>query len=105
MERYFTNTQRGIQRAQWVIPSPLFVESDMAYGVQVADVCIYILNWGFRLPRMDAPVRDEIRDFAYLLKPLEWHGSETRAGETFQSHRIFFVADPYESRVPRTGQK
>ena len=48
MERYFTLTVAGRQRTQWIVPVPLFVESDMAYGVQVADLCIYCLNWGWR---------------------------------------------------------
>lgn len=40
MERYFTQTMTGRQRTKWIVPSPFFVESDMAYGVQAADLCI-----------------------------------------------------------------
>ena len=29
--------------------SPFFVASDMSYAVQAADVCMYCVNWGFRL--------------------------------------------------------
>lgn len=36
IEWYFTGTMVGRQRTQWIVPVPLFVESDMAYGVQVA---------------------------------------------------------------------
>ena len=35
----------------------------MAYPVQAADLCIYCVNWAFRLPTqgMNEPVREEIR--------------------------------------------
>lgn len=102
MERYFTQTLRGVQRAQWVVPSPLFVESDMAYGVQVADVCVYCLNWGHRSREMDKPVREEVRDFMHLLEPLIWEGSGIRQGKTFRTRSVVYVPDPY---TPREGQK
>lgn len=99
MERYFVETRRGADRARWVVPSPLFVESDMAYGVQVADLCIYCLNWGYRFnDRMTEPVRDEIRDFANLLEPIIWHGEGTRKGQHFKTHSVVYVPDPYAAR-------
>ncbi len=101
MERYFTDTRRGIQRAQRVVPAPFFVESDMAYGVQVADVCIYVVNWGRRFGAMDGPVREEIRDYANLLERIEWHATISRDDETFRTHSVFFVPDPYEARGGR----
>ena len=98
MERYFTDTNRGVLRSQRVVPAPLFVDSDMAYGVQAADVCIYILNWGRRFGTMNAPVRAEIQDFAHLVEHLEWHASITRGTETFRTHSVFYVPDPYTAR-------
>jgi hypothetical protein len=43
---------------------PLIVASDMIYPMQAADICIYCVNWGFRIPTrgMNAPTRSEIAD-------------------------------------------
>ena len=62
LEAYFRRTHTGRYRTAWIVPTPLFVASDMNYAVQAADLCIYCVNWGFRLPSygMDAPARAEI---------------------------------------------
>lgn len=102
LESYFRNTQTGRYRTQWIVPTPLFVASDMAYPVQVADVCIYCLNWGFRLPSqgMDAPGRPEIAErFGPWLKSLRFEGQGYRDGEVFKTFGIVFVPDPYERRT------
>jgi hypothetical protein len=64
IELYFTRTQSGRFRANSIVPVPFFVESSLTRAVQAADVCIYAINWGFRLPSrgMDAEVRREIAD-------------------------------------------
>lgn len=101
MERYFTDTMKGLQRAQWLVPSPLFVESDMAYGVQVADFCIYCLNLAYRFGEMTAPKRPEIEPFVWLLEPLIWRGEVSRGGERYRTHSVTYVPDPYTSRDPK----
>ncbi len=101
MERYFTRTQTGRERAKFVVPSPLFVASEMTYPVQVADVVIYALNWGFRVQErgMNAPVREEIaRDFERLIHRLEWRGKGKRQGRTYNSQGIAYVPDLYTAR-------
>ena len=98
MEKYFTGTARGLQRSQWVVPSPLFVESDMAYGVQVADLCVYCLNWGYRFGEMSATTREEIEPFVWLLEPLILHGEVTEGERRFKTHSVVYVPDPYTSR-------
>jgi len=99
MERYFTLTQTGRQRTQWIVPVPLFVQSDMAYGVQAADLCIYCLNWGWRLkPQMVEPTRPEIEPFVKRLKDAFWEGDGYRDGQTFHTHGVCFVPDLYEAR-------
>ena len=98
MERYFTLTMAGRERTRWIVPAPLFVESDMAYGVQVADLCIYCLNWGFRLKGMTEPTRSDIKPFVWLLEKAIWHGQGYRAGETFKTHGVVYVPDPYQPR-------
>jgi hypothetical protein len=50
LESYFIKTNTGRYRSQWIVPTPFFVSSDMAYPVQAADLCIYCVNWAFRLP-------------------------------------------------------
>jgi hypothetical protein len=100
LHRYFTRTATGRYRSKWINPSPFFVASDMAYPVQAADLCIYCVNWGFRLPSlgMDAAVRPEIEtEFRPWLDTLQFRGEGHRDGAVFKSFGIAFVPDPYGS--------
>jgi hypothetical protein len=104
MESYFTRTATGRNRSYWIVPAPLFVSSDMTYAVQAADVCLYAINWGFRLPSWGNALesREEIVDeFAPKLRRLQWVGDGYRQGQVFRSWGIVFVPDPYVSR-PQT---
>lgn len=101
LQRYFMQTEKGRFRAGRVIPVPFFVASDMAYPVQVADVCVYCINFGFRLPSlgMTAPTRPEIGDeFGPWLNKLQFDGYVQDATGVFRSYGIVYVPDPYESR-------
>ncbi|MEI7832810.1 MAG: DUF3800 domain-containing protein [bacterium] len=100
LERYFTLTAPGQLRSQWIVPAPFFVESDMAYPVQVADVCIYCINWGFRCDQaMNGGVRPEIADrFGEMLLSLQWKGDVHKGEKTFTNYGICYVPDPNESR-------
>ncbi|MCX6378664.1 MAG: DUF3800 domain-containing protein [Armatimonadetes bacterium] len=82
LERYFTSTQAGRSRASAVVPSPFFVASEMTYPVQAADVAIYCINLGFRLPErgMDAETR-------------------LREDRTYMSYGITMVSDLYTART------
>jgi hypothetical protein len=104
LERYFVDTSTGHRRSRWIVPAPLFVESDMAYGVQAADVCIYILNWAWRFKQREAPIRADIARFADLLTPLRWSTTRTRNGQEFRSSSIFWVPDPYTPRTPKNKE-
>ncbi len=98
MERYFTKTQTGRYRTSWIVPVPMFVASDMTMAVQAADLMIYCVNWGFRLPAfgMNEPVRKEIADeFGPWLNQLQYHGRVEREGRPFDSYGIVFVPNPY----------
>lgn len=102
LESYFTRTQKGVYRSAWIVPSPIFVSSAMSIPVQVADVCIYCVNWGFRLASlgMNEPVRQEIaEEFGPWLNRLQFRGDAYREGELFQSYGIVYVPDPYEGRM------
>lgn len=97
MEAYFTKTATGRYRTQWIVPTPFFVSSDMAYPVQCADLCIYCVNWAFRLPAqgMNEPVREEIRvEFLDWLRSLQFHGDGYRDGNVFETWGICYVPSP-----------
>ncbi len=101
LEAYFRRTETGRYRSTWIVPAPLFVSSDMTYPVQAADLAIYCVNWGFRLPTrgMDAPVRQDIAGgYGHWLSKLQFHGEGCRNGSTYDCYGIVFVPDPYEAR-------
>ncbi len=101
LQRYFSRTQTGGQRVARIVPVPMFVSSDMTYPIQAADVCIYCVNWGFRLRSrgMNAPVRDEIaREFGPRMNQLQFQCKVSRSGTVFDSYSIFYVPDPYAPR-------
>lgn len=99
IERYFTKTHTGRYRSRWIVPTPLFVASDMSLAVQAADLAIYCVNWGFRLRSLglDEPVRDEIaQQFGPWLNQLQYRDHVTRDdGRDFDSYGIVYVPNPY----------
>jgi hypothetical protein len=101
MEAYFTRTQTGRYRTAWIVPTPFFVSSDMTYPVQAADLAIYCVNCGFRLPSrgMDAPIRAEVADeFGPWLSQLQFRGETYRDGTVYPEFGIVYVPDPYTAR-------
>ena len=101
LETYFRKTQTGRYRSSWIVPAPFFVSSEMSYPVQAADLAIYCVNWGFRLPTrgMDAQVRTEIADgYGRWLHQLQYRGKGYRDGEVYELFGIVFVPDPYTPR-------
>ena len=102
LERYFANTSTGRHRTAWIVPTPFFVSSDMTSAIQAADLCIYCINWGFRLPDrgMNAERRNEIaRMFGRDLFDLQFRGQGQRNGHVFDTYGIVYVLDPYEARA------
>lgn len=97
LEGYFVKTSIGRYRSQWIVPTPFFVSSDMAYPIQAADLCIYCVNWAFRLPSqgMNEPVREEIRtEFDDWLRTLQFRGDGYREGNQFELWGICYVPNP-----------
>jgi hypothetical protein len=91
MQSYFTKTAIGRNRSFWIVPAPIFVSSDMTYAVQAADICLYALNWGFRLHSwgVELDTRDEIaKEFGPKLRRLQWQGDGNRDGSVFRSWGI-----------------
>jgi Protein of unknown function (DUF3800) len=105
IENYFSKTQVGRHRSRWIVPTPFVVASDMAYPIQIADVCIYCVNWGFRqVGEESSGERPEIRsEFWPWLNQLQFRGEGYRDGQTYRSSGFVFVPDPYTSR--RQAQK
>lgn len=106
LQSYFLRTQAGRERTEWIVPTPLFVSSDMSIGVQAADILLYCINWGFRIPSWGfaGPVRQEITDgFWSGLRDLQFHGHGNRAGRDFESFGIFYLPDPYQASAKSAG--
>lgn len=101
MRDYFTKTQVGRQRSYWIIPAPLFVSSEMSYAIQAADICMYCINWGFRLPswkNVEPPRLDVTAEFSQWIGRLQWTGQGYREDKTYMSSGIVLVNDPYTAR-------
>lgn len=101
LHNYFQKTATGRYRSTKIVPVPFFVASDMAIPVQAADLCIYCVNWAYRIPRqgMQATERMDVKNLAnQWIEKLQYHGQGYRDGETFSTHGIVYVPDPYESR-------
>jgi len=100
LERYFTKTNKGRFRASRIVPMPFFVSSDITSPIQAADVCIYCLNWGFRVPHgMNAVVREEIAgEFTEWLCKLRFQMDELTETGRHTVYGIIFVPDPYTGR-------
>ncbi len=102
LQRYFQRTDPGRYRSKWIVPTPLFVSSDLVTPIQAADVCIYCVNWGFRLPTqgMNEPTREEIAArFGSWIRTLQFRGEGYRDGNVFQSYGVAFVSEPYGPRA------
>lgn len=98
LERYFTRTTKGRIRAKLIVPTPLFVSSELTYAVQAADLCVYCVNWGFRLPAagMNAGLRPEIATrYGEWLNKLQYRAISLSEGEKHTVHGIFYVREPY----------
>lgn len=99
LERYFQKTKTGKERSSHIVPVPLFVESDMGYGVQVADLCIYCLNWAYRAPTgLDAGIRQELQPLANQVQSRIWKGRVWKYGRRHTLFSVVFVPDPYTAR-------
>lgn len=101
LHQYFLKTATGRYRTAWIVPTPLFVSSDMTSGVQAADLCCYAINRGFRLPAigMNAETRPQIEaEFGPWLRKLQFECDVVKDGIKFHTRGITYVPDPYEPR-------
>lgn len=79
ISNYFEKTENGRSMCSKILPEPLFVHSNLTTLVQVADVVCYSVNWGYRLWRMNKPVRVEMRQFGELAAKIKYKDPEARA--------------------------
>jgi hypothetical protein len=101
LEKYFRETAVGQERARRIVPTPFFVASRTALPIQVADIVIYCVNWGFRLPDrgMSEPVRGEIATrYADPLRQLQLRTRRASSGSAYDSFGIVYVPDPDDVR-------
>lgn len=105
MSAYFRKTYTGRTRSGRIVPAPIFVDSEMSYPVQAADMCLYCINWGYRRGKWGEfgpgyNVREEIAlNFGRRVADMQWKGDvKNGRGKKFTSEGIFLVKDPYESR-------
>jgi len=104
LQDYYTKTEKGRKRSNWIVPYPMFVDSELSLGAQAADLCLYCINWGFRRVEWSfaGPQRDDIHsEFAGLCGELQYSGDSYDAGVIRRLFGIVFVPDPYTAR-PRT---
>lgn len=100
VERYFSIHEGGRTIAKRILPTPLFVGSDMSYPVQAADVLIYAMNTGFRsseLGIVSPEVRPEVQDLiGSLILPTVMEIERTREdGSAFTSASVFLERFPW----------
>ena len=103
IRRYFEKSQNGRTRAQWIVPSPLFVDSELSAGIQAADICIYCVNWGFRRAEwnLQKPIRHDIQiGYGGRCGKLQFQGDafDSETGRIRRMYGIIFVPDPYSPR-------
>lgn len=99
MDSYFSRTDVGQMRSRWIVPSPFFVSSSMTSPIQAADICIYCINWTWRLEGMNQPKREDLdRVFGHRIKGLQWSGEIEDNGKIYSSYGIVHVPDPYIGR-------
>jgi len=102
LQAYFKRTNQGRLRSSKVVPTPFFVSSEMTHPVQAADLCIYLINLGFRIPALglDAPANQTLAvEFGSWLHRMQFSSEIEKEGQKFNSFGIVYVPDPYSART------
>lgn len=98
VQDYYEKTEPGRKRTKWIVPYPLFVDSDLSSLVQAADLCLYCLNWGYRRTewKFTGAKRPEIvTDYAGMCRNLQFEGDGVENGATIRLYGIIYVAEPF----------
>lgn len=101
LERLFTGHERARSFTSTIVPSPIFVDSEMSYLVQAADIVLYILNWGFRKSTKEAaPQRGELEHLdSGRIRRMVDKRQVTENGKRFYCYSVFDVDDPWSKRA------
>lgn len=101
IKSFLSYSSFGAKLRPHIIPEPLFVESDVSSLIQIADICIYIINIGYRKSKsMEEPARKEVQEkFEDKIARLEFHCYQKK-GENIKkrNHAIYgitFTPKPY----------
>ncbi len=78
MREYFSATGKGRDRAKYLCPFPFFAESHLTPFVEISDLAAYCINWGFRSGPINAPTRQELKEFGKGFANLQFHFETTR---------------------------
>jgi hypothetical protein len=72
MQAYYRDFKTGQDRSERLVPEPLFVQSDLTVGIQLADLVAYILSWGhgFNRGAMVPKPRAELAPFVKQVESL-----------------------------------
>lgn len=95
---YYRKTQKGIERTQWIVPTPLFVDSQLAVGAQAADVVLYCINYGYRRNEwgFTGLTRQEIKQrYRRLIHKSLYKGEAYNEGKVYPSYGIVYIPNPY----------
>lgn len=108
IERYFSVVEKGRMHARRIVPTPLFVGSDMSYPVQAADIMIYLLNQCYRNSTLgiDAPVREDLVElFGPKLRPLiPLCGHVTENTARYHALSVVYVSQPWGWKKEKVSQ-
>ena len=101
IKSFLSYSSFGAKLSPHIIPEPLFVESDVSSLIQIADICIYIINTGYRKSKaMEEPTRKEVQEkFEDKISRLELHCfQKSRLNNKEKCHAIYgitFTPRPY----------
>lgn len=97
LSNYFLKTPSGRKQAQWIVPEPFFIESGINYMIQIADVCIYAINTGFRrIKSLNEPTRPEIQiKYERTLEKLQYEETFVKSSREVTIRGIVYVEEPY----------
>lgn len=83
MARYFLGHPTGSNYSSLIVPEPFFVHSELTTGILLADLAAYLISWGWRLPQMEEPAREELSPYVEKLEELrfdDWYPRQDEAG-------------------------
>ncbi len=109
LERYFSVNDKGKQHSSLILPSPLFISSDMSYAIQAVDVLIYMIGTAYRpkYSNIQAERREDVAGLVGRLLPRLVYKTKRSApdGTGFTSESVFLVEEPWglkEVKASRT---